>query len=226
MEEVQQWQELDRQGKILAGSDEEKKYQAAVDKLQVAGDALAQKKIDMTIQEVNDLKDVKAMRTAVDAAVTMQTYNQYAEEVAKYLANKNKEISVKADPEYLTNLRAKNAQELEAIREQNREIMEGIRQSGRSESQEQRHQDRLNEIDVREQNTRTRPPKKTSKVTTPGTRSVQGILGGIITPYKKPASDSSGIAITDSTAAPVIETEQPEQNSGGGRTRRRYYTNP
>jgi hypothetical protein len=201
MEEVQEWEELNKQGKILAGSDEEKKYQAAVDKLQVAGDALAQKKIDMTIQEVNDLEDVNAMRTAVDAAITMQFYNQYSERVARYLADKNKEITVKPDPEYLANLRAKNAQELEMLREQNRKEMEAIRQSGRATSEEQKQENRIDIINKKETNIRTRPVKvNTTKNKTKATKSSDFIK--TVTPYNPPSSTDSTIVITQPVNIP------------------------
>lgn len=201
MEEVQEWEELNKQGKILAGSDEEKKYQAAVDKLQVAGDALAQKKIDMTIQEVNDLEDVNAMRTAVDAAMTMQFYNQYSERVAKYLADKNKEVTVKPDPEYLANLRAKNAQELERLRQEDREIIEGIKQSGRAGAEEQKQTNRKEIIKIKEDNIRTRPVKvNTTKNKTKATKSSDFIK--TVTPYTPPPSTDSSTVSTQPVNIP------------------------
>lgn len=193
MEEVQQWEELGRQGKILQGSDEEKKYLAAVEKLKVAGDALAQKKLEITIQEVNDLNDITAMRSAVDGAVTMDSYNTLAQLIARYLADKNKETSIKVDPIYLADLRAENARQMEEIRHQNRKIMAEIQQINRKEI-----------IDKKEENIRTRPSKSKTikkKPTKPSD------LFTNTNPYPTPDSTAANPATTTNTATnPVTVT--------------------
>lgn len=166
--EVASWEKVIKEGKLLQGSDDEKKYRAAVDKLKVASDLLVQKKIDMTAQELNDLGDVNAMRSAVDSAVTMSSYNTLSYQIAKHLADKNKEIGIKVDPyamsdhRYKQNVSLKEMQaeinrQMEEIRQTNRETMEDIRQGNRLEAIQQRENDR-----------RTRPTTTKKTTTTTG----------------------------------------------------------
>jgi hypothetical protein len=235
MDEVSEWQELDRQGRILKGSDDEKKYQAAVDKLRVAGDALAQKKIDMTVQEINNLDDVGAMRIAVDAAVTMDTYNTLSQQIAKHLADKNKEISIKADPQYLAELRAQNAQELEILRNKNRRLMEILKQQGKLEMEDERQENRENMeetrqenrkdiIEQKETNIRTRPSKSKVKTGTPKKESSKvSDLFPSVTPYNKP--DQNVAATDDKATVTVDQNATPDASTPPKRSRMTRITN-
>lgn len=142
MLEVDSWDNLAKEGKILQGSDDEKKYKEAVQKLDVSKTALLQKKADLSVQELTDLKDINAMRRAVDAAVTMDSYNDLSSKLALYLAKKDSEMSVKVDPLYLADMRADNSMELAQLRFQNSVLLANLRAGSQSALEDQKHENR------------------------------------------------------------------------------------
>jgi len=204
MTEVDSWQSLEEQGKILKGSDDEKKYNEALEKLDLAKTTLLQNKANLSAQELNDLKDVNAMRRAVDGAVTMDAYSGLVNKLAVHFAKKDSDMSVKVDPLYLADVRADNSMELAQLRFQNSVLLAEIRannqaaledqkQGNRERSQNQRHDDRIEEIDRSKKN-------KTTKSTKAEATKASDLFNKQ-NPYT--TADSTG-----STTTPTVEVEK------------------
>jgi hypothetical protein len=171
------------------------------------------------------------MRAAVDGAVTMDSYNTLSQKIAKYLAEKNKEVSVKVDPAYLADIRAQNSAELEMLKEQNREIMEGIRQSGRLAAEDNRQENRQKSEDQKQTNReksenqkqkgrkeiqKMKNQKKKSSVNVTGggkqdATTVNDLFNSSTSPYTTASSDSGTNRVTmPEVVNPQQTTTEPE----------------
>jgi hypothetical protein len=134
------WDNLIRT-KGIATEDDRNKYLALVDKIKLAEEAAKNSQNNIATQQVGDMKDLVSLRNAADNAFIIANYSVLGESLAKYMAFKNSEVSIKSDPVFLANLRGQLSKELENLRQANRKELEGIKAANR-----------INEIITRAQN--------------------------------------------------------------------------
>lgn len=134
------WDKLIRT-KGIGTEDDRNKYLALVDKIKLAEEAAKNSQTNITGQQIGELKDLASLRNAADNAYVMANYSVIGESLAKYIAVKNSEVTIKSDPVYIANLRGQLSKELENLRQANRKELEGIKAANR-----------INEIITRAQN--------------------------------------------------------------------------
>lgn len=113
---------------IVPGSDEHKQYLADLEKLQVAeGTVENNTKSGIDIPNI-DYNNINELRQKADALVTFGMFQARTNELAQLLAFKDAELTVKADPISLAQIRAdlslRNQKIMESIRNNNRMKLE------------------------------------------------------------------------------------------------------
>lgn len=117
--------------KGIGTEDDRNKYLALVDKIKLAEAAAKNSQNNIANQQVGDMKDLMSLRNAADNAYVIANYTVLGESLAKYMAFKDSEVSIKADPIFIADLRGQLSKEMEDIRQANRKELEGIRAASR-----------------------------------------------------------------------------------------------
>lgn len=114
---------------IVPGSDEHIKYLADLENLRGAEQGLKNKKNYITSSENIDFNNIEELRQQADNLVTFSDYTMMANDLARQLAYKNSEFTIKSNPISLAHLRSdlslRNSRIMEKIRfDHNLEILE------------------------------------------------------------------------------------------------------
>lgn len=124
--------------KGLATVEDREKYIALTEKIKLAEQAAAVSQNGLLNQSFNKDATLEAKRQAVDNIVAAANFNSQADMLARYLAMKDAEVSVKPDQIFLAKLRGSINASLENLRQTNRKELEGLK-----------HDNRMLEIDQR-----------------------------------------------------------------------------
>lgn len=136
---------------IIPGSDEHKQYLADLEELQMAEGTVANNNNIVDITPAIDDNNINELRQKADALVTYGNYTMMTNNLARLLAFRDAELTVKADPISLAELRAdlslRNSKILESIRHANRvdilnrEIAAGKYRDKKKEEEEETPED-------------------------------------------------------------------------------------
>lgn len=138
--EVESWDNLNKKGKILKGSVDEKKYEEAKTKLKVIQNAFDQRRKNTLALQLSDEKDINQVRNVVDGNIALARTYDMSNKIASLLATKDAEVTAKVDQyslaDYKHNLNIR---------------LEGIRQAGRQNMAAIQHQYRVNEEIIKQE---------------------------------------------------------------------------
>lgn len=143
--EKESWDKVIETKGISTIQDREK-YLSLLDKIQLAEQAAIKSQNSLGAQQFETGSDIILKRNATDNIIATANFLNVSETLAKYLAFKNAEITAKADPISLANLRNQLSIQLEGVRQFNRKELEGIK-----------HDNRIKEIQERGKFNTTKP---------------------------------------------------------------------
>lgn len=109
---------------VIPGSDEHKQYLADLEELQVAEGTVTNNNNTVASSEPIDYNNINELRQKADALVTYGNYSVMTNTIARLLAYRDAELTVKADPLTLVQMRAdltlRNEKIMESIKNANR----------------------------------------------------------------------------------------------------------
>ena len=153
---VDDWEDMNRKGKILKGSDEERKYEEAKEKLKIMQNAYDVRRKNTLDLELADVKDIKQFRNIVDGHIALYNQESIASFIANRLAYKNAETTVKVDPYSLADFKRKIDIQLEGIRQAGRVSIENLRSYNQAIAAKKAHEYRMEEIGKRAQSSKNK----------------------------------------------------------------------
>ena len=109
---------------VVPGSDDHKQYLADLEQLQMAEGTVQNNNNAIAPPPTIDYNNINELRQQADAIVTYGNYSVMSNEIAKLLAFKDAELTVKADPLTMIQMRSD-------LTLRNEKIMEGIRQANK-----------------------------------------------------------------------------------------------
>jgi len=109
---------------VIPGSDEHKQYLADLEQLQMAEGTVQNNNNAIAPPPTIDYNNINELRQQADAIVTYGNYSVMSNDIAKLLAFKDAELTVKADPLTMIQMRSD-------LTLRNEKIMEGIKQANR-----------------------------------------------------------------------------------------------
>lgn len=163
--EVSSWENLEKKGRIIKGSVEEKKYEEAKNKLKITQDAFDQRRKNTLALQLSDIKDINQVRNVVDGNIALASATLKADEIASFLATKDAETTAKVEQYSLADYKHNLNVRLEGVRQAGRQNMAAIQHQYRVNEEIIKQEGRIEAIQERGKNTKdkSKTPKEKPK---------------------------------------------------------------